>query len=239
MDYRIGCSGYYYPGWKNDFYPAGTASRNWLAYYSTIFNTVELNGTFYRLPKLGTLKRYADVTPEDFTFSVKISRYITHVKRLRESRQTIADFTGLVQEGLGSKLACLLFQFPATFRYSEENLALILESVPHTQMNVIEFRHSSWWIEDVRVSFENNDLTFCNVDYPGLETIFFHTSTTFYLRLHGKPELFKSPYTVHQLEEFRSEFPSNSKHVHVYFNNTSLDAAYTNAKQLIEIISSL
>jgi uncharacterized protein YecE (DUF72 family) len=237
MDYRIGCSGYYYPGWKNKFYPANVASRNWLAYYSTVFNTLELNGTFYRLPKLETLKKYANATPEDFRFSVKASRYITHIRRLQECRQTVSDFVALMREGLGDKLASILFQFPATFKYSEENLARILENVPLEEQNVFEFRDISWWNTAVTTTFENNNLTFCNIDYPRLKTAFVHTSRIFYLRLHGSPDLFKSPYTILQLQEFTTAFPGNATRIQVYFNNTYFDAGYTNAAQLQQLIA--
>src|SRR6478736_995397 len=94
--FHIGCSGYYYSYWKNRFYPQGIPSKNWLEYYSTIFNTVELNGTFYRTPKLSDLQKYASRTPDDFSFSVKMSRYITHMLKLNDCRQQVDDFLGLM-----------------------------------------------------------------------------------------------------------------------------------------------
>jgi uncharacterized protein YecE (DUF72 family) len=237
MEFRIGCSGYYYPYWKDKFYPKALPSKAWLDYYSTVFSTVELNGTFYRMPKLDNLKRYAESTPEDFTFSVKMSRYITHVKRLQESRQSIMDFVGLMREGLGMKLSCVLFQMPGTFRYTDENLQRIADNIPREESNVVEFRHASWWSEPVTTWFANNDLTFCNVDYPGLITSFVHTSALFYLRLHGNPELFKSSYSVEKLEQFFEMIPSHCRRAFIYFNNTAYEAGYTNASQLRQIVS--
>src|SRR5690348_4857711 len=100
---RVGCSGFYYPSWRHKFYPQGLAQKDWLRYYSSIFNTVELNGTFYRMPKPSDLRKYFQITPKDFTFSVKMSRYVTHVKRLT-IRESITDFQDLVIGNLQNKL---------------------------------------------------------------------------------------------------------------------------------------
>jgi uncharacterized protein YecE (DUF72 family) len=100
----IGCSGYYYPSWKNLFYPPGLPTSKWLEHYSSIFNSVELNGTFYRIPTLADLQKRAEITPPDFTFSVKMSRYITHQLKLNQATTAIADFIALVKAGLQSKL---------------------------------------------------------------------------------------------------------------------------------------
>lgn len=234
--YRIGCSGYYYPAWKNKFYPQGTPSRDWLRYYSSVFNTVELNGTFYRTPKITDLVKYRNATSEGFSFSVKVSRYITHILKLKNSAQSIQDFTALIQEGLEDKLSCFLFQMPPSFHYSEENLERIIESVPHDPYYVIELRHASWWNDAVEKAFKEAKLTFCNVDFPGLASSFMHTSSVFYLRLHGNPELFKSSYTTGELQKFYEQFPANAKAKHIYFNNTYYEAGYTNAQQLMEIV---
>ena len=130
-NYLIGCSGYYYAYWKNRFYPQGMKPANWLNYYSSVFNSVELNGTFYRTPKLADLKKYASVTEDDFRFSVKMSKYITHVLKLKESKQQVSDFQSLIEEGLEKKLSYFLFQLPPSFHYNEENLARIIDNVPH------------------------------------------------------------------------------------------------------------
>ena len=235
MKYHIGCSGYYYPQWKNKFYPAGVTPKNWLAYYSSVFNTVELNGTFYRKPKLSDLKKYAQLTPEDFTFAVKMSRYITHVQRLKE-KQSILDFQELVRQGLNSKVSCFLFQMPPSFHCTDENMERIINNVPHTHQSVVELRHLSWWNTKVKEGFENAGITFCNVDFPGLETYFIHTSPIFYLRLHGNPELFVSSYNKEQLEGFYKRFPDNADLYKIYFNNTAQEAGYKNALQLMDIV---
>ncbi|MBA3679852.1 MAG: DUF72 domain-containing protein [Bacteroidetes bacterium] len=234
--YNIGCSGYYYQNWKNKFYPVKLQPKQWLEYYSSVFNTVELNGTFYRTPKLEDLKRYAAVTKDDFTFSAKMSKYISHIIKMKDSKESIDQFQELIFNGLEKKLDCFLFQLPPTFHYTEENLNRIIENVPHQPHNVIELRHISWWNEDVETAFKKANLTFCNVDYPGLKSHIISTSNLFYFRFHGNPELFKSAYTVEELRHFSNSFPNENKNQFVYFNNTYYEAGYTNAIQLIEII---
>ncbi|MEO6304252.1 MAG: DUF72 domain-containing protein [Bacteroidia bacterium] len=234
--YKIGCSGYYYPNWKNKFYPKGLQPKNWLEYYSSIFNTVELNGTFYRTPKLQDLKKYAAVTSKDFTFSVKVNKYITHTAKLKDSKTDITEFQSLILEGLEKKLSHFLFQLPPSFHYNEENMERVLANIPPDPKNVVELRHISWWNKEVESAFKKAKLTFCNVDYPGLNSYFMSTSPFFYMRLHGNPELFKSAYTENELEKFYKAFPEKNKEYSIYFNNTYYEAGYTNALQLMELI---
>lgn len=234
--YYIGCSGYYYSYWKNRFYPKGVSPKNWLEYYSSVFNTVELNGTFYRTPKLFALKKYAEATPKDFKFSVKMSKYISHIIKLKDSKNSILDFQDLVGEGLGNKLQHYLFQLPPSYSYNEENLEKIIDNIPHKPENVVELRHVSWWNKDVEKAFRKAKLTFCNVDFPGLKTYFVHTTDHFYLRLHGNPELFKSSYSEKELKQFKKIFPAQSKTSCIYFNNTYYEAGYENAQTLMKLI---
>jgi uncharacterized protein YecE (DUF72 family) len=236
--YYIGCSGYYYPFWKNRFYPAGTQPKDWLKFYSSIFNTVELNGTFYKIPKLSDLKKYALTTPANFKFSVKMNKYITHNIKLKQSEEEIFNFQSLIREGLGTKLNYFLFQLPPSFHYNEENLERIITNIPHKQESVIELRHASWWNSTVENVFRKAKLTFCNIDFPGLKTKFIHTTDVFYLRLHGNPELFRSPYSIDELNNFYKNFPAHSKQYTIYFNNTDGEAAYKNAVELMKITKS-
>jgi uncharacterized protein YecE (DUF72 family) len=234
--YHIGCSGYYYAHWKSRFYPKGMPAKEWLAFYSTKFGTVELNGTFYRIPKVSVLKNYAAITPADFKFSVKINKQITHFLQLNESQESIKEFIDTMKEGLGDKLSCFLFQLPPSFKYNEENLERVLKEVPHDRYSVVEFRHKSWWNDEVKNAFIKAKLTFCNVDYPGFTTPTIITSDLFYFRFHGHTELFKSTYSKIQLKNFYDTFPSHAKDYYIYFNNTFYEGAYTNALELEKII---
>jgi len=232
---HIGCSGYYYRQWKNTFYPPGTPQKSWLAYYSSIFNTVELNSTFYHIPRLQSLQKQFENTPDHFKFSVKVHKSITHYQKLKDCKQQIKDFKDLIQKGLAHKLGCLLFQFPPSFVFSKEHLHLILSQIPEGKENVIEFRHSSWWCEEVRNALKEKLLTFCNVDYPKLPAEIKNETKLFYLRLHGTPDLFKSSYDDKRLEYYSRQLPS-AEPAYVYFNNTFYDAGWQNAKELVRLI---
>lgn len=235
--YRIGCSGYYYPSWKNHFYPKGLQPRDWLHYYSSVFNTVELNGTFYRVPKLSDLQKFKSKTPDDFKFSVKMNRTITHLKKLKDAKQLIGEFQNLLYEGLGNKLAYFLFQMPPSFHCNEENISRLTEQVPKHHHNVIELRHESWWNKDTEKLFRENNFSFCNVDFPGLKSNIISPSPVFYFRFHGNPELFKSSYSNDELKKFASQFPKDCEEYTVCFNNTYYNAAYKNALELRSILS--
>lgn len=235
--YRIGCSGYYYPAWKNKFYPEGLKPKDWLKHYSTIFNTVELNGTFYRVPKLSDLKKYTEITSDDFTFSVKMNKTITHFKKLKDCKQLIEEFQNLIEEGLEEKLGYFLFQMPPSFHYNEENLERVLNYLPKKTENILEVRHASWWEGDAEKILKKHKVSLCNVDFPGLNSHFTKTSSEFYLRLHGNPELFKSSYSSEKLQEFSKKIPDKCKHYSIYFNNTYYEAGYKNAIELINIVT--
>ena len=128
-----------------------------------------------------------------------------------------------------------MFQLPPSFHYTEENLERIINNIPHQPNNIIELRHISWWNDTVTKAFKKANLTFCNVDFPGLKTEFVFTSSIFYLRLHGNPELFKSSYSKEQLQNFYKLFPVDCSNYAIYFNNTYYEAGYTNALQLMKI----
>jgi uncharacterized protein YecE (DUF72 family) len=234
--FKIGCSGYYYPEWKGKFYPEGLGTSKWLNYYSSVFNSVELNGTFYRQPKVENLKKYARMTPADFRFSAKASRYITHVLQMKDARSFVLEFSNVLEKGLEEKFDKLLFQLPASFRYSPENLKRVLDTVPASPRNVVEFRHSSWWDETVFQKFRDANIVFCNVDYPGLQPGFISTGDHFYLRLHGVPELFKSSYSDEELKKFAAAIPAGIESCNIYFNNTAANAAYQNAPVMVKLL---
>jgi uncharacterized protein YecE (DUF72 family) len=234
--FKVGCSGYYYPEWKGEFYPEGLGTSKWLNHYSSVFNSVELNGTFYRQPKVENLKKYARMTPADFKFSAKASRYITHVLKMKDAMPFVLEFSTLLEKGLEEKFDKLLFQLPATFEYTPENLQAVFETVPASPRNVIEFRHSSWWNEHVYERFAASGIIFCNVDYPGLQPDFITTGPHSYLRLHGVPELFKSSYSEEQLEEIAARIPKQLESCNVFFNNTAANAAYANATTLTQLL---
>ncbi len=230
--WHIGCSGFNYSSWKNVFYPTGLKPAEWLKYYSEKFDTVELNSTFYKFPILKNLVRLYDLTPPHFIFSVKAHKIITHSKRMQDVAGKIMEFTGIVEEGLREKLGCILFQLPPSFKYSKENFDHVLNNVPHQSRNVIEFRHESWWKQDVYRLLKENNLTFCSVSFPGLPEKMKATSAVFYLRMHGVPKLFQSSYSSAELKRVAETIPVKPSECFVYFNNTTFEAGFTNAMEL-------
>jgi uncharacterized protein YecE (DUF72 family) len=232
----VGCSGFVYPAWKGKFYPADLARSKWLSFYSTRFNTVELNGTFYRFPVAKNLKVFHDATPADFRFSIKANKVITHTLKLKDAKEKVDDFIRIAEEGLEDKLGCVLFQLPPSFDYTEEHLGRVLESVPHRQSSVIEFRHPSWWKEEVYAALEKNRLTFCNNDFPGMPAKTISTKQRFYMRFHGNPVLYKSEYSLETLEKLTKEIPPACKERYIYFNNTWYMAAIENARMIREMM---
>lgn len=231
MKLYIGTSGFSYTYWKNRFYPEKLPTSQWLAYYATQFNTLELNNTFYRFPRVKTLEKQREIVPKDFVFSVKAHKIITHTLRMRNAKEKVREFMDLVQDGLQEKLGCVLFQLPPTLAYSEENLNHILESVPHAHQHIIECRHQSWWQEEVWQILQKNKLTFCRVNYPGLPVGPFIKEPLVYVRMHGVPELFKSSYNDEELKQLHASIPT-SKSCYIYFNNTMFEAGYENARTM-------
>jgi uncharacterized protein YecE (DUF72 family) len=196
QEIHIGCSSFYNSYWKEIFYPEDLPRKEWFSYYCQHFNTYEINATFYRFPTLKSLQAWYDKSPEGFLYSVKAPKIITHFKKFTDCRQEINTFYELCQEGLKDKLGCILFQLPPSFQHTPERLALILESLHPDFDNVIEFRNETWWREDVFAAFRNRKHTFCSVSYPNLPASIVQSNTIGYLRFHGVPELFYSPYTM-------------------------------------------
>jgi uncharacterized protein YecE (DUF72 family) len=129
IEWHIGCSGFSYKEWKEEFYPKGLAQSRWFNYYTQHFDTLELNVTFYRFPTLNSLKGWYDKAPDQFSFSAKVPRSITHFKKFEETERMVGDFYALLKEGLKEKLACVLFQLPPTLVYSKEKLEKIINQV--------------------------------------------------------------------------------------------------------------
>jgi uncharacterized protein YecE (DUF72 family) len=225
----VGTSGFSYPSWKDDFYPHGLTSSKWFSHYCTQFNTLELNSTFYKFPVIKTLKNYYDKSPDHFIFSVKVHKIITHTRRLKNAKEKIDEFTDIVRSGLKDKAGCLLFQFPPTFIYTAENVELILETIPHSPENIVEFRHPSWWNKFFFEELKKNKITFCTISHPVLPNDIVSSTDLFYLRMHGVPVLFQSSYSAATLEEYARAVKMRSGNSFIYFNNTVFDAGYRNA----------
>lgn len=236
----IGCSGFYYKGWKLKFYPDKLPQRKWFEFYCQFYNTVELNVTFYRFPKLEALEGWYNRSPTDFRFTVKAPRLITHYRRFREAHADARAFYDIVQKGLKEKLGPVLFQLHPGIRYSEETFERILDTLDPSFTNVLEFRHESWWNDDVYRVLRQNNISFCGISYPELPETIMKTAPVVYYRFHGVPDLYLSSYTDDELEMVAGEIGRlpGVKEVFAYFNNDIQVAAVYNAKSLQVITGS-
>lgn len=233
---NTGCSSFYNTYWKTIFYPEGLPRKEWFNYYCQHFNTYELNATFYKFPTLKSLQNWYDKTPDDFIFSVKAPKQITHLKKFVNCSQEIKDFYEICQQGFREKLGCILFQLPPSYTYSEEKLSTIVGYMNPDYKNVIEFRHESWWNQNVFDVLSKNNLTFCNVNYPNLPTTVIPTTALGYIRLHGNPKLFYSEYTRQELEVYKQQIEATGCNTFfIYFNNTASTAGITNALDFKEL----
>jgi uncharacterized protein YecE (DUF72 family) len=146
---RVGCSGWNYADWRGRVYPPGCPPRRWLAYYATLFDTVEVNSTFYRLASPAAVAHWVEATPPDFLFTIKASRYLTHMKRLTDMEQGLERLYAGIAPLVGTpKLGPLLWQLPASFHRNDERLEYALEHLPEGR-HCFEFRHPSWFHSDV------------------------------------------------------------------------------------------
>lgn len=239
LQWHIGCSGFHYREWKEVFYPKGLPQRLWLDFYCKHFNTLELNVTFYRFPQLSFLLNWYQKTPAHFSFAVKAPRLITHYKKFEGAESLLSDFYGTVQEGLKEKLACVLFQLPGQIIFSEELLQKIVHHLNPSFINVIEFRHSSWWNTKVRETLSRHHITFCGISHPLLPDEVVVNTETVYYRLHGVPHLYYSAYSESFLQlvvqAIQNAIPA--KQAFVYFNNTAQTAAIQNAQFVQQLLA--
>jgi uncharacterized protein YecE (DUF72 family) len=237
MEWRIGCSGYHYPEWKNLFYPEGLPQRKWFDHYTTHFNTIELNTSFYRFPQVSFLQNWYEKSPAGFSFSVKAPRAITHFKQFHGTERMLGDFYLTCRAGLAEKLGCVLFQLPSRLVFNGERLQRIIDSMDFSFTNVIEFRHISWWTEEVYARLKERNLSFCSISHPDLPDYVVAGTPVVYYRFHGVPKLYKSQYTKNKVKEIIDqvkEIPSDR--AFIYFNNTMGMGGIRNAKQAQKLI---
>jgi uncharacterized protein YecE (DUF72 family) len=235
MKWHIGCSGFHYKDWKGKFYPEDLPQKKWFDYYCEHFDTLELNVTFYRFPQLSFLQNWYQKSPEHFRFSVKAPKAITHFKQFHDSARMIADFYETINNGLQEKLGPVLFQMPPRFSYDEERLERILKNLDPSFNNVAEFRHVTWWSEDVYKALAEHNITFCGMSHPTLPDEVIENTSSVYYRFHGVPNLYRSPYSKEFLQKVVDAVKSNTKVKEgwFYFNNDYDAVAITNAKTMI------
>jgi uncharacterized protein YecE (DUF72 family) len=184
MPVFVGTSGWQYSSWRGAFYPADLHQRQWLAAYAEVFQAVEVDNTFYRLPERSTFEAWRRSTPDDFIFSVKMNRFLTHVKRLRDAVPLVDRF---MQQGsaLSDKLGPVLLQLPPNLRSDVRALDETLRAMPPGRRVAVEFRHDSWNTAEVRTLLEQHDAALCLADRGSRPvTPLWRTAGWGYLRMH-------------------------------------------------------
>ncbi len=234
--YYIGCSGWFYWHWKKRFYPENIPQSKWFQHYAKHFDTVELNSPFYHFPKLSTAKSWYRNAPDNFIYTLKVNRFITHIKKFKGTKKLIKDFYKL-GNALNEKMGCFLFQLPPSLKYNEEKLNEIIKQLDAERKNVVEFRHESWFTEEVYDKFKKNNIIFCIVSSPEMPETFAKTADDIYIRFHGKMSMYGSLYTNKELKNWAKKIrKSRAKNVWAYFNNDDNANAVRNALELRKIL---
>jgi len=184
MKLNAGTSGYAFKEWKGSFYPQDLKDDAMLGYYASKFPTVEINNTFYRLPKEGVLQSWAAQVPEPFTFAIKASQRITHHARLKPEGASAVEFLLKNTSALAGRLGPILFQLPPNLKKDFDRLRTFLDTLPADRRYTIEFRHESWFDEDVFAALRARDIPMCIVEQPEFASPVVSTASWGYVRLH-------------------------------------------------------
>jgi len=232
----LGTSGWQYRDWRDLFY-AGVPQRRWLEHYATSFATVEVNNAFYRLPERDTFAQWRARTPDDFCVAVKMSRYLTHIKRLKEPAEPVARFMSRA-EALGDRLGPVLLQLPPNLTADADTLDAVLREYPKSVKVAVEPRHESWWTPQIRSVLEKRAAALCWADRLGRPlTPLWRTAGWGYLRLHEgranpRPRYGRAALST-WLDRIAEAFPARQgAPVYVYFNNDPGGAAIRDAAAL-------
>jgi uncharacterized protein YecE (DUF72 family) len=232
---RIGCSGWNYKDWREAFYPKGVPQSRWLEYYASEFDTVEVNATFYRLPTRETVANWVEQTPDGFQFAIKASRYLTHVKRLRELPKGIGRFSERLEPLLETpKMGPVLWQLPPGFKRDDDRLAEALEALPRWR-HAFEFREPSWFAPDVYAALREHGVALVIGDHPKwpFQARELTADWTF-VRLHYGNRGRRGNYSEAELETWKRRIAAwrRKAEVLVYFNNDWEAFAVRNARWL-------
>ena len=235
--FHIGCSGWFYWRWRGDFYPEGLPTSGWFSHYASHFETVEINASFYSWPTEATVKTWIRQADEKaFIYTVKVCELITHIKRFEDCKTLVKDF-GLIADMLGPRMGCFLFQLPPSVHYSAAGLKKILSQLDHDRRNVVEFRHASWWNEDVFDAFRETGTIFCSCSGPRLPDQLVRTADDIYIRFHGVKQWYRHDYSPEELSVWVERIrESGARRVWVYFNNDYEGYATKNAQSMSTLL---
>jgi uncharacterized protein YecE (DUF72 family) len=232
---HVGCSGWNYPQWRERVYPKGLAARAWLEYYAKLFDTVEVNNTFYRLPSRAAVAGWVEQTPDEFIFAVKASRYLTHMKRLTDMEAGVERFYERIEPLVDSgKLGPVLWQLPGSFRRDDDRLAAALRQLPAGR-HCFEFRHESWFADPVYRLLRAHDVALVIGDHPERPFQPHELTAGFtFIRFHYGSRGRNGNYSDSELDTWRRRIAAwrSSVEVFAYFNNDWEGYAVRNALAL-------
>lgn len=242
MKIHIGTSGWHYKHWLGVFYPAGTPPAKMFQFYAQHFDTVEINNSFYHLPAAKTFDNWRDSSPPKFHFAVKASRFITHMKKLKDPESSSEKFF-LVADRLGRKLGPILFQLPPRWKVNVDRLAEFLESLPAKHKYVFEFRDETWLVPEVYELLRRHKAAFCIHDFADMKVPHEITANFTYIRFHGPTTAkYFGSYSTAQLREWADRIEDWSRHlaaIYVYFNNDPGGEAVKNGLELKRLVNRL
>ena len=231
---RVGCSGWNYKHWRNGvFYPPRLPASKWLQHYAERFDTVEVNATFYRLPRPAAVANWVALTPPDFLLTIKMSRYVTHVKRLAGVKESLERFYATIAPLVGtSKFGPVLWQFPETFHRNDERLLGALEQLPDGR-HAFEFRHPSWFVPEIFASLRARGAALVIGDHPDrpFQAVELTAHWTF-LRFHYGKRGRGGNYSERELDEWAARIDAWRQRgidAYAYFNNDWEGYAIKNA----------
>jgi uncharacterized protein YecE (DUF72 family) len=237
-DIHVGCSGWVYKHWRGVLYPEGLPQRLWFQRYSEEFDTVEINASFYRVPRPETFESWRDKAPEGFRYAVKVNRFITHLKKLVGVEETLNDFVALSRR-LGPALGPLLYQLPPSLKLDLERLEKFLKLIPNDVSNVFEFRDKSWYVPELYDLLDRYGASFCVHDMRGSATERIATGPVAYVRYHGGVGKYWGRYSDEALLNWTDWIVDQSRQgrgVWCYFNNDIHGHAIHDARTLKSMV---
>jgi uncharacterized protein YecE (DUF72 family) len=232
---HVGTSGWQYEDWRGAFYPEGLPPRRWLEHYADSFSTVEVNNSFYRLPERDTFRRWREQTPAGFVVAVKASRFITHLKRLRDPQEPVALLWERAS-GLGDRLGPVLFQLPPRFPADVARLRDLLAALPARMRAAFEFRDRSWYTDEVFLSLDAARAALVWPDRPGTHATLPALGGWVYVRFHQGTA--SGPgYRRDKLRRWASRIAATeASEAFLYFNNDQTGAAIRDARTMLELL---
>ena len=235
---HVGCSGWVYRHWKGGFYPADLPQKRWFEHYARDFDTVEINASFYRVPLLSTFDGWREKAPPGFRYALKANRFMTHMKKLIDCEQPLADFIALARR-LGPALGPILYQLPPSMHKDNARLEAFIERLPGDLEHVVEFRHSSWFDEGVAALLDRHGVGFVTHDLVGLVSPRWATGRTAYVRFHGTGAKYRGRYGDAAMAEWADWLLAQStagRSAWAYFNNDIDGDAIEDARTLRRLL---